>query len=65
MPAKSPAQRAGSTAPETKKSRKISQADSEKKGTISFEVYHSEASTFQSIGEHKKAVNSYTKVMQT
>jgi len=41
-------------------------ADGEKKektvSTVSFEVYQSEAATFQNIGEFRKAINSYTRV---
>jgi hypothetical protein len=45
------------------KKRRVSHADSEKKTSgVSFEVYHSEAGTFQSIGEYKKAINSYSRV---
>jgi len=48
------------------KRRKVSQSESEKKSpAVSFEVYHSEAATFQSIGEPKKAIHSYTKVSFT
>jgi hypothetical protein len=57
-----PPQTAGG-AETTPKKRKISQADSEKKGVgVSFEVYQSEAATFQGIGEYKKAINSYGRV---
>ena len=36
---------------------------SEKKDAgASFDVYHSEAITFQAIGEYRKSINSYTKV---
>jgi len=41
-------------------------ADGEKKekavSTVSFEVFQSEAATFQNIGEFRKAINSYTRV---
>ena len=62
MPAKAAAA-SNSGADATPKKRKISQADSDKKQSgVSFEVYHSEAATFQSTGEFRKAINSYTRV---
>jgi len=69
MPAKNTSQRqgihsassAGDTSP---KKRKFSIGDGDKKerdaGGVSFEVYQSEAATFQNIGEFTKAINSYT-----
>lgn len=49
---------------EARKKRRgsVQSDDSDRKApAISFEVYHSEAVTFQSIGEYRKAINSYTK----
>jgi hypothetical protein len=44
------------------KKRKVSHDSDKKSAGVSFEVYHSEAGTFQSIGEFKKAINSYSRV---
>jgi tetratricopeptide (TPR) repeat protein len=67
MPVKAGTQRQGAqaAAETTPKKRKISQTDSEKKATgVSFEVFHSEAATFQGIGEFRKAINSYTRALE-
>jgi len=69
MPAKSTSQRqaanaSGPDASPTKK-REFSLVDGDKKKKevgVSFEVYQSEAATFLSIGEFRKAITSYTRV---
>ena len=67
MPVKNLSQRqaAGGGADSSPKKRKYS-IDGEKKekdvGGVSYEVYQSEAATFQNIGEFRKAIDSYTKV---
>lgn len=49
------------TAEDSKKAR--NKGENEKQpSTGSFDLYHSEAHTFQSIGEFKKAIASYSKV---
>jgi len=59
MPVKNSSQRQGTQAAS-------GGADGEKKektvNTVPFEVYQSEAATFQNIGEFRKAINSYTRV---
>jgi len=71
MPAKNTSQRPGTqtanNGPDSPRKRKYSLMDGDKKdkgvtGTVSFEVYQSEAATFLSIGEYRKAINSYTTV---
>jgi len=67
MPVKNAPQRQGAQAASdgSPKKRKYSLSDGEKKektATVSFEVYQSEAATFQNIGEFRKAINSYTTV---
>jgi len=72
MPAKNTSQRQGmqaanNAADGSPKKRKFSLtlADNEKKEKdvgVSFEVFQSEAATFQGIGEFRKAINSYTRV---
>jgi len=71
MPVKNTSQRQGMPAANSgpdaspKKRRKFSLTDNDKKDKevgVSFEVYQSEAATFQSIGEFRKAINSYTRV---
>jgi len=73
MPVKNISQRQGMQAasngtdssPKRKRKFSLTAADDEKKGkevTGSFEVYQSEAATFQNIGHFRKAINSYTTV---
>jgi len=66
MPVKNTSQQqASGGADASPKKRKYSLSENEKKEktvTVSFEVYQSEATTFQGIGEFRKAINSYTRV---
>jgi len=58
-------QTANSGADASPKKTKLGLMDGEKKEPVvgvSFEVYQSEAATFQGIGEFRKAINSYTRV---
>lgn len=49
-----------------KKDTDTESVSSEKKDAgASFDVFHSEAITFQAIGEYRKSINSYTKVKLT
>jgi len=70
MPVKNTSQRqAANTGPDAspKKKREYSFVDNagdkkSKESSVSFEVYQSEAATFQNIGEFRKAIASYTRV---
>jgi len=72
MPVKNTSQRPGTQAANSgadasprKRKLSLSLTEGEKKertGGVSFEVYQSEAATFQGIGEYRKAINSYTRV---
>jgi len=73
MPVKNTSQRQGTQAasggpdasPRRKREYSFADNDGDKKGKeggVSFEVFQSEAATFQNIGEFQKAISSYTRV---